>query len=454
MIEGNDIVCFSNDWDADPLSKKHIMVRLAKKNRVLWVNGVGNRNPTASVRDLKRVVRKLGQFFRGCRPVAHNISVLTPIVIPFHGNRLARWANRRLYRWSVLAACRKLRFRQPLTWTYAPSSAEVVGTIGEKLVVYHCVDDFSKFTGADKAGIADMERTLVEKADVVFVSSNALLEAKRRENPNTFLVTHGVDYDHFSKACLPETQIPQDCAKLRRPVVGFFGLLADWVDFGVVRYLAMSRPDWSFLLIGEVQTDVSAVRDLPNVSILGRRDYKSLPGYCRAFDVAILPFLVNELTLASNPLKVREYLAAGLPVVATPLPEVRKLDSLLRTAATPEQFLVQIEGLLNEGRGTPSSEISKLLQSESWDARVEELSAVVGEIMRSRARIHTVPDTRRHWVGSMRADGLRIGIRACRLALLCALRECQSPMPDGRHSVLTWWVTNSLIEGEASGCRA
>lgn len=391
MIEGNDIVCFSNDWDADPLSKKHIMLRLAKKNRVLWVNGVGNRNPTATVRDLKRVIAKLRQFWRGCRSVAPNISVLTPLVIPFHGNPIARWINRRLYRASVLRATRQLRFQNPITWTYAPSSADVAGTIGEKLVVYHCVDDFSKFTGADKAGIAAMERRLVQKADIVFVSSNALLETKRRENPNTFLVEHGVDHEHFRRACKPETEIPADCAHMARPLIGFFGLLADWVDFGVIHHLALTRPEWSILLIGEVQTDVSMLSELPNVKILGRRDYKTLPGYCKAFDVAILPFLVNDLTLAANPLKMREYLAAGLPVVATPLPEIRKLEALLRTAATPEEFVARIEGVLNEGRGGPSSAVSELMQPESWDARVATLSAVVQDVLRSRDTIHAVP---------------------------------------------------------------
>lgn len=391
MIEGNDIVCFSNDWDADPLSKKHIMLRLAKRNRVLWVNGVGNRNPTASVRDVKRVFKKLGQFWRGCREVAPNINVFTPLVIPFHGNRIAQWINRRFYRWSIRRVCRQLRFEQPIVWTYAPSSADVVGTLGGRFVVYHCVDEFAKFTGAEKAGIAEMEQRLLKKADVVFVSSSALYETKRRDNPDTFLVTHGVDYDHFKKACLPATAVPDDCAKLPHPVIGFFGLIADWVDLTIVRYLATGRPEWSLLLIGEIQTDVSILRDLPNVHILGRRDYQTLPGYCKAFDVAILPFIVNDLTLAANPLKMREYLAAGLPVVATPLPEVRKLDGLLRTAGTQEEFLGHVEAFLNEGRRGPSLEASGLMESESWDAKVEEFSRIIEATAGARAMVSGTP---------------------------------------------------------------
>ncbi len=389
MIEGNDIICFSNDWDGDPLSKKHIVLRLAQKNRVLWVNSTGNRNPTASVRDLRRAWKKLRQYFRGCRPVSRNISVVSPLVIPFHGNRAARWVNRRLLRWSLRCACRKLGFQKPITWTFVPSSADVAGSLGERLVIYHCVDEFSKFTGTDETAILEMERGLMEKADMVVVSSSRLYETKHRYNPNTFLVTHGVDVAHFRHACLAALAAPADCAALQHPVIGFFGLIADWVDLEVVRYLASSRPQWSLLLIGEVQTDTSALRELSNVHLLGRRSYQSLPAYCKAFDVAILPFVVNELTVAANPLKLREYLAAGLPVVATPLPEVLKLNALVRMARTPAEFLNQIEALLAEGKRGPDPAVSVLMQRESWDQKVEELSGIITSLNgdgRSRSR--------------------------------------------------------------------
>jgi len=377
MIKGNDIICFSNDWDGDPLSKKHIALRLARENRVLWVNSTGNRNPTASVRDLRRAWKKLRQYFRGCRPVAKNIFVFSPLVIPFHGSRVARWINRRLLRWSLLRACRKLDFQNPITWTFVPSSADVAGSLGERMVIYHCVDEFSKFTGTDEAAILEMERSLMEKADMVVVSSSRLYETKHRYNPNTFLITHGVDVAHFRNACLPTVAPPADCAELKGPVIGFFGLIADWVDLEVVRYLAASRPNWSLLLIGEVQTDTSALRELSNVHLLGRRSYDSLPAYCKAIDVAILPFVVNELTIAANPLKLREYLAAGLPVVATPLPEVLKLSALVRMARTPEEFLHEIETLINEGKTGPDPAVAALMERESWDQKVEELSGII-----------------------------------------------------------------------------
>jgi glycosyltransferase involved in cell wall biosynthesis len=298
-------------------------------------------------------------------------------VIPFHGSRLARWLNRRILAWSLRRACRQLSFKKPITWTFVPSSADVAGALGERLVIYHCVDEFSQFTGSNQTAILEMERSLLEKADMVVVSSSRLYETKHRYNPNTFLVTHGVDVAHFQSACASTVQAPADCADLKRPVIGFVGTVADWVDLEVIRYLAASRPEWSLLLVGDVQTDTSALRGLPNVHLLGRRSYESLPAYCKAFDVAILPFVVNELTVAANPLKLREYLAAGLPVVATPLPEVLKLNGLVRLARTPGEFLDRIEGLLKEGRRGPDPAVSILMERESWDQKVEELSGII-----------------------------------------------------------------------------
>ena len=150
MIQGNDIICFCNDWDGDPLSKKQIVLRLARKNRIMWVNSTGTRNPTASVHDLRRAWKKLKDFLRGCRPVAENISLFCPLVIPFHGSRTARWLNRHLLLWSIRRTCRRLGFENPITLTFVPSSADVAGSLGERIVIYYCVDEYSEFTGTDQ----------------------------------------------------------------------------------------------------------------------------------------------------------------------------------------------------------------------------------------------------------------------------------------------------------------
>jgi glycosyltransferase involved in cell wall biosynthesis len=385
MIEGNDIICFSNDWDSDPLSKKHIMLRLAKRNRVLWINSIGNRKPTVSVRDFKRVLTKLKDFTRGQKRVDTQIHVYSPIAVPFHSSAAARWINRKTLQWSVRRICRRLGFQSPITWTFEPASGEVAGSLGEHALVYHCVDEFSEFTGTDKNAILEMERRLIEKSDCVIVSSDRLFARKHEYNRNTFLVTHGVDVAHFRRACDPDSAVPPEMAAFARPVIGFFGLIADWVDLELIRYLAVSRPKWNFVLIGKTATSVQVLEGLDNIHLLGQKPYQELPLYAKGFDVAILPFAINELTLAANPLKLREYLAAGLPLVSSAIPEAEKLGNALRIGRNRTDFLNQIQKILDSGIVGPQLSISTQMDCESWDEKVEQLSGIFMRVRQHKA---------------------------------------------------------------------
>lgn len=379
MIQGQDIICFCNDWDADPLSKKHIMTRLAAQNRILWINSLGNRAPTASASDMRRIVKKLGAFFRGCREVQKNIHVYSPLALPFHGSALARWFNRAWMKLQLAWVCRRLGFRNPITYTFVPWSADIAGNLGERKVIYHITDEFTEFSGTDKPAILKMEQRLIDKCDAVIVSAQKLAHKATSRGAEGFLITHGVEVDHFRKACDAATPIPADVASLPGPVVGFVGLIEDWVDLRLIRVLAEARPNWSFVLVGKMVTSDAEIRDLPNVHVLGRKNYQDLPGYCKAFDVALLPFVINELTLASNPLKLREYLAAGLPVVASAIPEAERLDGLLSIARSDAQFLQRIESLLVTG-GLPAAarrRISESMDSETWDRKVEDISSII-----------------------------------------------------------------------------
>jgi hypothetical protein len=377
MIEGCDIICFANDWESDPLSKKHVMQRLGRKNRILWVNSIGNRNPTASVRDLRRAAQKAISFFGGMRQVDHNIHTISPLVIPFHGARLARKINRWLLVLTLRTALWRLGFQRPIVWTFLPSSADVIGHLGERLVVYHCTDEFSEFTGTARNAILEVERALIEKADRVIVSAERLYSSKVKHNPATWLVRHGVDVEHFRQACDPATAIPEDIAGIPGFVVGFFGLIADWVDLNLIREAALARRQCSFVLIGKVDTDIRPISDLPNVYLLGQKPYSELPGYCRRFDMAMLPFAVNELTLNANPLKLREYLAAGLTVVSTPIPEVQRFKRFVRIAHDSSAFIRHLDELLAAPSVGPNLTVSREMDAESWDEKVEEMSRAI-----------------------------------------------------------------------------
>jgi glycosyltransferase involved in cell wall biosynthesis len=369
-LRGRDIICFAQDWTGDPLSKTHLMRALARDNRVLWVNSIGLRAPSASAADLRRVVSKLRAAATPLSEVEPNIFVLNPLTVPAYGLPLMKAFNQLALRLQVRRAMRRLGFRRAINYVFLPPAALVAGRLGEELVVYHCVDEYAAFSDIQAAPILELEEILLRRSDIVFASAELLVQSKSRHNPRTHLVRHGVDFTHFSRALDPATQVPAEIASLPRPVIGFFGLVADWVDVDLMAEVAKHFRGGSLVVLGKVTTDVSALEALPNVHILGRKPYADLPAYCKGFDVALMPFRVNELTLNANPLKVREYLAAGLPVVSTPIPEVEVLG-LCRIADGPRETVREIEDALRDPG--PSRARSEAVRGESWEARLDEI---------------------------------------------------------------------------------
>ena len=382
-----DIICFANDWAGDRLSKKQVMLRLARHHRILWINAINNRRPQLAKKDFGRILVKLRDFTRGLRQVEENIWVLAPIYLPFHGHPALRALNRRLLRLQIRWAQRRLRFQSPVTYTFVPTSAQVVGQLGESAVVYHCVDEYAAFSDAAPE-VAELERVLLRRADLVLVCSGPLLEAKRPFNPNTYLVTHGVDYDHFRRAADPATPVAEELRGLTGPILGFHGWVADWVDIHLIGELARLRPEWQIVLVGRADGDLSPVRGLANVHVLGMRPYERLPEYLRGFDIALLPFVINKLTLSSNPLKLREYLAAGLPVVAAPLPEVVRMGGLVELASTAGEYAERIESYLSRGVRGPDSARAARMAAESWDAKTGVIERLMQQVLAPRLAGH------------------------------------------------------------------
>jgi glycosyltransferase involved in cell wall biosynthesis len=264
-----------------------------------------------------------------------------------------------------------------MLWTFLPNTVGLVGRLGESRVIYHCVDEYSAFAGVPRAALRRMEETLVRRADLVLASSERLADERRPLNARTHFVSHGVDVAHFARALDPTLVMPPAVADLRRPVVGFFGLIADWVDRDLIAEIARRRPDWTLLLIGKADVDTRSLAALPNVRLLGQKPYAELPAYCRAFDVGIIPFRVDALTVRANPLKLREYLAAGLPVVSSDLPEVRRYAGLVRLAAGPQAFVAAIEAALGERSEAQARARVTAMIPESWEARVEQISELI-----------------------------------------------------------------------------
>ncbi len=395
MIEQRNIICIASNWFQDPTSKHHVMRILSQHNHIVWVNHHGSRRPRLSSADAGAIASRLRQVIEGPRHVTDAITVVTPLVIPLPGNATAAALNRRLLTRQIRSVLRDLPRRPVQIWSFAPDVDYLCGQFGEECVVYYCVDEFSAFSGYDRDAILAAERRLAGRADLVITTSQALHDSKRSLNRHVEQVTHGVDYDHFAGALSDDVKVPDDLAGLPRPILGFWGLIHDWVDLELLATLAHARPAWSIVLIGAAAVDLSTLSALPNVHCLGRRAYGDLPAYARGFDVGLIPFRLNDLTRAVNPIKLREYLAAGLPVVSTALSEVRRYADWVHVAEDAEQFVAACDTAVRQADPHRAAARRAAMRSETWQSKVEEIARHLSRLQAgttTRSLVRTASD--------------------------------------------------------------
>lgn len=381
------IIAFAKDFHEDPTSNHHVLRHLARSRRVLWLNSIGTRTPKlTSGRDLGKIRRKLGEFAKGPVNVENDLWVFSPLVLPLPHHPAARFVNQQLLR----ATVRGLRWRLGLEdfhlWTFLPTVSDYVGTLGESLAVYYCVDEWSMFSYLDREQVVAGERALLDKVDVVFAINHALGAAKRAHHRQVHVSPHGVDHAAFARALDESTVVPPEIARLPGPVIGFYGTLQDWVDLELIAAVARARPAWSIALLGQVFVDTSILSSLPNVHLLGRKPHETLPAACKGFDVGLIPYRDDPRMVFVNPIKLREYLSAGLPVVSTAVPEVMALaDPPDVTVATDAPATIAaIEAALASNSTLRRRMRSMKMATETWAARVDSVARIVDDVARSK----------------------------------------------------------------------
>ena len=376
-------------------NKHHIMSRLAKQHRVLFVN-FRQQSPLKFVRQAKLSDNKtrvsLGSLWREpmLRQVLPGLEVLdvwTPwlnfvgsahrlrrgLEFEHRVNVVGRWLARQGISDAVL-------------WVYHPGYGDSVARIPHSLIVYDCVDEYTAFPEfrRTKAWIAERERRLCQVAGVVACTAPSLYDTKQKLAPGRTHFVHNVgDAAHFEQALAPATEIPADVASLPRPVVGFIGAVSDYkLNLDWMLHLSAARPDWSVVLIGptgisDPSTDVGKLRARANVHLLGHRSYEQLPSYLKGFDVAVIPYRLNDYTNGVFPIKFFEFLASGRPVVISPLPAVREYWSSVRVADTAESFVQACDAALAEDDAAARQKRVELARLNSWDSRVAKLTALM-----------------------------------------------------------------------------
>ncbi|AMV39218.1 glycosyltransferase [Planctomyces sp. SH-PL62] len=394
MNNGTTIICLANNFFFDPTSKHHVMRELAKSQHVLWINWHASRRPSLNRRDLGSIVEKLSQFRRGVVKVQERLWVLTPLVVPLPSSILARKFNRWLIGLQTRWILRGLSPHRQL-WSFTADVGPLLGAFGESRVIYYCVDEFAAFTGYDVETTKRLDRELCQAADLVITTSQNLFESRRLFNPDTVYVPHGVLYQHFAQALDPSFPVAEDLKALPGPIIGYYGLVQDWQDLDLLGEIARRRPDWSIVLVGKVQTDIQRFHTIKNLHFLGQRDHSVLPHYSRGFDVAMIPHKITELTLSMNPIKLREYLAAGLPVVSSPLPEVRAYEPEVRIAEDLEGWIAQLELAISARSLESDRRRSELVAGEDWSVRVKSILDLLERCQSDVHRGESVPSALR-----------------------------------------------------------
>ncbi len=381
-LQGRDIVCVGfADWDTDLWTNQHhLMSRLAAGNRILFVESLGLRRPRLAARDLSRMARRLRSGLQPPRP-RDGLHVLSPLVVPLHDSSLVRALNARLLPALVGRAARGLGLRRPILWSYVPQAEILIDTLDPSLVIYHCVDDISAHERIDTASFLAAERRFAARADLVLASAPELARRMREISGNVLEAPNVADTDLFATA-LDDGPVDAAVAALPRPRIVFTGAIsAVKLDTELLEGLARARPDWSIALVGPVglgdpRTDVSALAAEPNVHLLGKRAYEQLPAVLRGADAGLIPYRRSRLTDSIFPMKVYEYLAAGLPVVSTPLPALAGVEGVA-VAVDAAGFQGALETAMREDTPALRAERSRLASSHSWDERLREIAAAI-----------------------------------------------------------------------------
>jgi glycosyltransferase involved in cell wall biosynthesis len=383
LLRGENIIIFSSDdWDSGlKTSKYHIARQLARHNRVLFVNSIGLRAPTAGARDIGRALRKLGSFLCGARKVPEGLHIYTPIVVPFfRGSSPIKAINGVLLRLVMRWLTFRLRLFNPIVFAFLPTFNDVVGTLGEKAIFYYCIDDMRGYRGVDLDWFSREEERLLLRANCTISSARQLTEEFRARGYRAYYVPHGVDWVRFRTALDDDLPLPEDMRDIPAPRLGFYGFLSDeWIDYPLLKRMAGEHPDWHIVLIGRPKAgmDMATLLPEPNIHYLGLKSFDQLPAYTRHFDVGLIPFGINPLTLHSNPLKLLEYLAGGLPVVVTDIPEARAYQEAVRIARSQEEYIAQCWAALQDNTPSARERRSRLAQEHSWEKRIEAISEIV-----------------------------------------------------------------------------
>jgi glycosyltransferase involved in cell wall biosynthesis len=348
-LHGQDIVTLSTqDWRDLWTRKQRFMLQFARQgNKVLYVES--QFHYLTYLKRFKSQWRRIYQFLRGPRQVEPNLYIYTPpLLLPAFQifPRLAT-INNYVLSFFLRSAMRKIGIKQPLLWLYSHYNQPLIKKLGCKRALYECVDEFSGAKGLIRPEVARaQEQATLKAVDVAIVTAPGLKKSKIEFNRNIHVIANAANVAHFSKATSGKLTEPGDLKSIPRPRLVFVGGIAYWIDLELVRYIAVNRPSWQIILIGPVVTNTKILDNLNNIHFMGRKSYDDLPSYLAWCDIALNPYKVDSVAENCSPLKLYEYMAAGLPIVSTDMPEARRFPGIENVAFSYDGFVRKAENIL------------------------------------------------------------------------------------------------------------
>ena len=379
----------TTDWDAPQFgSRQQIARELSRRGHsVLYVDVP--RALHSLVSDpvgTRRAVPRMGRV----RRVAEGLVAYTPPpILPVYYHPLVNPINQRLLHAYLRRATRHLDWRPDVLWTYWPHTAYLVGRLGARAAVYHCIDDFSavSYPLTPRGAIGRMEAEQCRRVDLVFARTRKLADAKRRHNVATYLLPGGIDVVHFDPARAGDPR--PDVRALPAPRVGMVGTFDDRVDVGLVARCAEEIGEASFVFVGPIKhhrVGVRRLNALDNVSLLPACNHLEVPGIVAALDVCLIPYRVNAYTEGLSPIKLYECLAMGKPVVATDLPYVRREAANVRLASSADEFISAIrEALAHPASAEERRRWRAAAGEHSWVRQVDEIERYLTPALEARS---------------------------------------------------------------------
>lgn len=364
LTTNSDIICFSHlRWDFVFQRPHHLMSRFAKHRRVFFVE-----EPI---------------LYDG--PITwHQEEVSTNVMrcVPYINESVSKTIGQDIYRLLLNLLAEDWNLSNSIFWYYTPMMLDWAADIKPKAIVYDCMDELSAFKDPPK-GIIEQEDRLLDAADIVFTGGHSLYNSKRHRHPAVYEFPSSIDIKHFNQALAITEEMPEQ-AYLPRPRIGYAGVIDERIDLELLAQLAEKKPEWQFIMLGPVvKIEISSLPNHSNIHYLGKKDYSMLPSYFAGWDVAIMPFALNESTEFISPTKTPEYLTAGLPVISTPIADVIRPygeEGLVHIAGSAADFIDAIHYSLAENKLIRLSNVDRLLKGTSWDMTFEKMERLVNEI--------------------------------------------------------------------------